>query len=240
MRGEHLDSDRDGDHTVLWPPLHFGALPYTGNLWHLLESTWAPEAVTWACFPQRLQVIQVGKLITQDHRFADMWSSLLWGVYILGSGLCFGFSWSVFFFLILQITYICNFFSWSGDGTQDLVFTGQDLSLRATPVPLMFALYLFFFFFFLMIFLFCNVLHSLASDSFSDLHSSAAFPVSHLVPLPGCLEEAVVSSPTASHPAASTVHSSHRAVAPVALGFRELSNLPFLDVLPRFIKSYEF
>lgn len=160
MRGEHLGSDRDGNHTVLWPPLHFGALPYTGNLWHLLESTWAPEAATRACFPQRLQVIQVGKLITQDHRFADLWSSLLWRVYILGSGLCFGFSWSVFFFLILQITYICNFFSWSGDGAQDLVFTGQDLSLRTTPVPLTFALYLSFFFF-LMIFLFCSFLHSL-------------------------------------------------------------------------------
>lgn len=98
-------------------------------------------------------------------------------------------------------------------------------------MPLTFALYLSFFFFFFNDFPLLQ-LSALASDSFSDLHSSAAFPVSHLVPLPGCLEKAVVSSPTASHPAASTVHSSHRAVAPVALGFRELSNLPFLDVQP--------
>lgn len=139
------------------------------------------------------------------------------------------------FSYILQSTYICNFFPWSGDGAQDLVFTGQDLYLQATPAPLMFALYLFFFNDFPLL-----QRSALASDFFSDLHSSAAFTVSHFVPLPGCLEEVVVSSLTASHSAASKAHSSHRAVAPIALGFRELNNLPFLAVLPRFIRSYEF
>lgn len=144
MRGEHLDSDRGGDHTVLWPPLHFGALPYAGNLWHLLESTWAIWGCDTGLFSTEAPSNSGGKT---DHPGTLLCRSVeltvvrglyprQWAVLLIFLK-CFSY--------ILQSTYICNFFPWSGDGAQDLVFTGQDLYLQATPAPLMFALYLFFF-----------------------------------------------------------------------------------------------